>query len=112
MDHILRILGALTIFILYMYLKKNNIIEGHGGLGGGFGHGGIGYGGRGFGHGGIGYGGRGWGYGGRGRRGWDYGGGWGGNGWGYDSLYYQPINNLCYDSLGNLTYCLRPSYFY
>ena len=101
MDHILRILGALTIFILYMYLKKNNIIEGHGGggRGGGFGHGGIGYGGRGFGHG-------------RGRRGWDYGGGWGGNGWGYDSLYYQPLNNLCYDSLGNLTYCLTPSYFY
>lgn len=98
MKHILRIVGALAIFILYFYLKKNKIIEGHGGGG----HGGMGYG-RGYG-GGMGYG--------RGR-GWGYGGGWGGSGWGYDSLYYQPLNNnLCYDYFGNLTYCLTPNYFY
>jgi hypothetical protein len=106
MKHILRILGALTIFILYIFLKKNKIIEGHGGGGrGGFGYGGFGYGGMGYRRGR----GRGWGYGG----GWGYGRGWGGNGWGYDTLYYQPLNNnLCYDYFGNLTYCLTPSYFY
>ena len=95
------------LLIYTLSLKKNKIIEGSGG-GGGFGHGGgfgLG-GGRGFGYRGRGWGYRGWGYGGGyGRRGWGYGGG-------YNTLYYQPPNNLCYDSLGNLTYCLIPSYFY
>ena len=88
MKHLLKIIGALAIIIiLYIILMKNKIIEGHGGRGGGFGHGGIGYGGR-----------------------------YGGRGWGYNTLYYQPSENLCYDSLGNLTYCLTPNlirpYFY
>ena len=113
MKHLLKIIVALAILLIfYTVLNKNKIVEGHGG--GGWGHGGGGFGGgRGWGYGGgRGYG-RGWGYGGgRGYgRGWGYGGGRGyGRGWGYNTLYYP--QNLCYDSLGNLTYCFTPSYFY
>ena len=79
MKHILRIIFALaTITILYIFLKKNKLIEGHGGIGL---------------H--------------------RYGSGY----HDYDALYYKSIEDLCYDYLGNLTYCLtptliRPSFFY
>lgn len=99
------IVALSIILIFYTIIKKNNIIEAHGGGrgGGGIGRGGIGYGGRGWRYGG-------WGY---GRRGWGYGGG---NGWGYNTIYYQPTDNLCYDSFGNLVFCITPNfirpYFY
>jgi hypothetical protein len=86
MKHILRIIFALvTITILYFFLKKNKLVEGHGGIGG---HRGL-------------------------LSGYGYGYGY----HNYDALYYQSIEDLCYDSLGNLTYCLtptltRPSFFY
>ena len=64
------VVGLALILIFYTILKKNKIIEGHRGGGGGF----------------------------------------GGNGLGYNSFYYP--DNLCYDSLGNLTYCLIPSFYY
>jgi len=112
MKHLLKIIGALAIIIiLYIILQKNKIIEGHGvGGRGGFGHGlgrGFGHGGGGRGRGGFGHGlGRGFGWGsliGYGSRGYND----------YDSLYYQQVENLCYDSLGNITPCIvRPYFFY
>ncbi len=101
MKHLLKIFVALLIIIiLYTILKKNKIIEEYVGHGWGL---------------------NGW----RGHNGWGIHGWRGHNGWGlgrrerrikYNTLYYKPIDNLCYDSLGNLTYCLTPNlirpYFY
>ena len=88
MKHLLKIVVALIIIIiLYAILKKNKIIEEYGGHG---------------------WGAQGW----RGHNGW----GLGRRRWSYNRLHYQPARNLCYDSLGNLTYCLTPNfirpYFY
>jgi len=85
MKHLLKIVVALLIIIiLYTFLKKNKIIEEYGG------HGWMGY--R-------------W----RGHNGWGHGR-LGGRRWNYNRLQYQSTPNLCYDSLGNLTYCLRPNF--
>ena len=45
----------------------------------------------------------------RGHNGWGHGR-LGGRRWNYNRLQYQSTPNLCYDSLGNLTYCLRPNF--
>ena len=93
MKHLLKIVVVLLIIIiLYAILKKNKIIEKYGGHG---------------------WAAQGW----RGHNGWGHGR-WrlGRRRWSYNRLHYQPTRNLCYDSLGNLTYCLTPNlirpYFY
>lgn len=96
MKHLFKVLFALAIIvILYIILKKSKIIEkygGHGWRANGWGAHGA------------------WGYG--RRRRWSRKT----NGLNYNALYYQPADNICYDSLGNLTYCLTPNllrpYFY
>lgn len=118
MKHLLRVFFALAIiFILYIFLKKNKLIEGIGGHGGGVG--GHGMGGHGMGAHGMGAHGIG------GHRGYE-GGGYGGYKGlltgalasydDYDTLFYQPTD-LCFDTLGNIIPCItptliRPSFFY
>jgi hypothetical protein len=121
----MKLLYMFSIFVLIsiiLFMSYNNtIIEGnrgghHGGGGGGGHHGGIGHHG-----GGDDRGGRHWNNGGHNRYGYGAGSSsWFGNSVGIiysydddyynDALYYQPVDNLCYNRYGNVTHCpsIRP----